>query len=163
MLQTAAVRRVAFGAGCAFVGVACGASEHERLGKFTGKVRHLVAGPSAGRFVDTTRPEPILDHAIKLAVDAPESCGVLSTNRVGDAPAVRVLLLRPPFGVERDGDDVSILFNTNRMSRKVRLLRNPRALRRTARCGAPVLHTHTHTPSPAPLRCSSFRQTRIAH
>eukprot|EP00439_Symbiodinium_sp_Y106_P019823 s6723_g2.t1 len=68
-------------------------------------------------------PEP---EALNLTKATPQSCGVLSTIQSGGV-ASRVIQLREPFGVRRDGDDVSVHFFTSAASRKFReLSQNPK-------------------------------------
>jgi general stress protein 26 len=83
--------------------------------------------------VDRADADALLCQAADLAARAPEACGLLATHRLtggsgSTAPATRVVLLKSPFGVERDGDDVSVLFHTTRRSRKHQeLLADPQA------------------------------------
>ena len=102
---------------CAVAGVILGASEHDRITTLARRAGSILA-PDA-QSVDRHSVTALLEHGASITRTAPENCGILATNRAGEAPALRVVLIREPFGVH--GSDVA--FHTNGLSRKVSELR----------------------------------------
>eukprot|EP01079_Euglenida_sp_SAG-EU17-18_P000194 gene194-gene1334 len=118
------MRPIAFGATCATGGILFGVTQHNNLNIALARV-FWNSGP--GR-VDRCDATSILMEATRIAYATPAQCAMLSTNRESDSPACRPILLKEPFGVSCDGDDIVIVFNTNRLSRKVAEIRSdPRA------------------------------------
>ncbi|CAE7039321.1 pdxH [Symbiodinium sp. CCMP2592] len=99
-------------------------SEKEQIKAAYAKVRgRLGFRPQS---VDLASSAAILEEALNLTRATPQNCGVLSTVQSGGV-ASRVIQLREPFGVRRDGDDVSVHFFTSAASRKFReLSQNPK-------------------------------------
>ena len=113
------LRPAALGATCAISGLVVGAKEHSQVNSMLQRIEPLIVGRPDVSVLDRTDAKALMGKAVELAAGAPASSGILATNRKHDAPAMRLLLLKTPFGVQCDGNDVSVLFNTNRHSRKV--------------------------------------------
>ncbi|CAE7579018.1 unnamed protein product [Symbiodinium natans] len=77
--------------------------------------------------VDLSSSSAVLEEALRLAKATPQQCGVLSTIQSGGV-ASRMIQVREPFGVHREGDNLSIHFFTSATSRKFgELSQNPGA------------------------------------
>ena len=113
------LRSADFGAACVGGGLLVGAREHNRVNTLVARVEAIASAAVVSAAVDRTDAEALMSKAVEVAANTPESCAVLATNRANAAPATRVVLLKEPFGVTRDGNDVSVYFNTTQESRKV--------------------------------------------